>query len=298
MTTHTSNIDDILLGAHTHTQPATPEYQEPIEHEEVAETAEHEETVSYDETPALQEEHEAPAETVKAETDTDDYGNTKERDNDVIRERLARQAESLKRQHQAELDALRAQLTPNQQQHVADNFQYDENSSQSWDQQLRQFVEHTVRGMTERQQQEEARMRDMAAQREFESKFTEDMSKFSDFEEVIKSVAAPITDPMVHATRGMKNPAAFLYAAAKRAPAELQRISSIKDPYVQISEMGRLEASLRQTKPGTKAPKPLGRPQEDGHIPHSDKPRQPSIEELIMQSDKRKLALVKQRRGR
>lgn len=299
MSTQTSNIDDVLLGAHTRTQPATPEYQEPVHDEPEAQEIEtSEEPVSYEaEAPLSNPDDETP-ETKQTDSEIDDYGNEKTRDNDVIRERLARQAESLKRQHQAELDALRAQLTPNQQQQVAENFQYDENSNQSWDQQLRQFVEQTVRGMTERQQQEAQRVRDMQAIREFETKFTDDMTRFPDFEQVIGSVAAPITDPMVHATRGMKNPAAFLYAAAKRAPQELQRISNIQDPYVQISEMGRLEATLRQTKPGTKAPRPLGKTQEDSAINVPDKARQPSIEELILQSDKRKLALVKQRRGR
>ncbi len=301
MSTHTSNIDDILLGAHTTTQPATPEYQEPIEHETEEVEAQHDTPVSYE---VDNEEPGADIEVSESQVsdshteDVDDYGNTKAKDNEIIRERLARQAESLKRQHQAELDALRVQLTPVQQQQVADGFQYDENSGQSWDQQLRQFVEHTVQGMTERQTQEAQRKRDMEAQREFETKFSDDMTRFGDFREVIGSLPAPITDPMVHATRGMKNPAAFLYAAAKRAPQELQRISNIQDPYVQISEMGRLEANLRQTKPGTKAPRPIGRPQEDAQIPHTGKQREPTIEELILQSDKRKLALVKQRRGR
>lgn len=310
MATETSSIDDLLLGAKTSIHPQTPEHQELDAPS--SESLDSEEPYDYD-TPGLPKEAEskpyenedildkrAPLEKqdLKDDTETDDYGNNKSKDNEVIRERLARQAESLKRQHQAEIEALRAQLTANQPQAVqqaSEGFQYDENSNQSWDQQLRQFVEHTVQTMTVRQQQEAEQQRNIQAQMEFEEKFLTDVHNFPDFQEAIVSVGAPITDPMVHATRGIKNPAAFLYAAAKRAPKELQRISSIRDPYAQIAEMGRLEASLRQNKLGTKAPRPLGRLQEDAVIHHKTE-REPTIEDLIAKSDAKRRAQLAQRR--
>jgi len=302
MATETSSIDDLLLGNKTITQPQTPEH-----HEEAKDTFEvHEETTATDTSEDAPEAYDDVLDTrepavkdeVASDDESDDYGNTRPKDNEVIRERLARQAESMKRQHQAELDALRAQLTPQQNQAVnqaAEGFNYDENSNQSWDQQLRSFVEHTVQGMTQRQAQEAQATRDRQAQMEFENKFRDDVQRFPDFQQTIVGVGAQISDPMVYATRGMKNPAAFLYAAAKRAPQELQRISNIKDPYVQVAEMGRLEASLRQTKPATKAPRPLSKSHEDLTIPHkSDK--EPTIEELIARSDVKRRALQSQRR--
>ncbi len=308
MATEISSIDDLLLGGKTTTHPQTPEHQEVLESapDNTVET-----DTSYEES----EEHKADAENsyedildsrapvekeeaAVPEEDTDDYGNTKSKDNEVIRDRLARQAESLKRQHQAELDALRAQLTPQQNYAVnqaAEGFHYDENSNQTWDQQLRQFVEHTVQSMSARQQQEAQHTRNLQAQMEFENKFRDDVMRFPDFQETIVGLGASISDPMVYATRGMKNPAAFLYAAAKRAPKELQRISGIQDPYVQIAEMGRLEATLRQTKPATKAPRPIGRTLEDVSIPHKTN-KEPSIEDLIAKSDAKRRAQLAARR--
>jgi hypothetical protein len=196
------------------------------------------------------------------------------------------------------MDALRAQLTVNQSpavQQAAAGFEYNPDSNQSWDQQLRGFVEQTVQGMTQRQQQQAQQVREQQAQSEFEGKFHQGMTNFPDFVEVVGS--QPVSDHMVLATRGMKDPAAFLYAASKRMPQELQRISAIGDPYVQMAEMGRLEATLRQTKPGTKAPRPITRTQEDSNIPHkSNSDRELSIEEQIAHSDKRKLAAMRARR--
>ena len=308
MATETSSIDELLMGHATPSHPQTPEHKEE-EYEEVEsnEADVHEVDVaqdSYEQDRQDAQEHEEENaeedEKPRPQEEIDDYGNKKPVDNEVIRERLRKQAESMKRQHQAEIDALRVQLTANQQyanKPSTEGFQYDENSNQTWDQQLRHFVEHTVTSMSHRQNQEAQQLRDIQIQTEFESKFRDDVVRFNDFEEVIASVGAPITDPMIYATRGMNNPAAFLYAASKRAPQELQRISKINDPYVQVAEIGKLEASLRQTKPATKAPRPLGRSQDDsGEFFKAKVKKEPTIEERIAEADAKKRDRMNQRK--
>lgn len=315
MATETSNIDDFLLGGKSNTQPAAPEFEPEMEPEapEIEGVMEVEpekpfradnagDDYSAESGSDSESEAEVPETPEASETsDLDDYGNKKAQDNEVIRERLARQAESLKRQHQAEIDQLKAQLMANQgvPQGAAEGFEYNPESSQTWDQQLARFVEHTVTNMTQRQQQQAqqqaAQAREQQVQAEFEGKFHGGMANFPDFVEVVGK--QPVSDNMVMATRGMKDPAAFLYAASKRMPQELQRIAAIQDPYAQAAEMGRLEATLRQTKPGTKAPKPVARPREDTGIPHkSESEKQPSIEDQIAQADRRKMAKMNARR--
>jgi hypothetical protein len=101
---------------------------------------------------------------------------------------------------------------------------------------------------------------------------------------------------MTIATRAMSDPAAFLYAAAKRHPTELQRISNISDPYVQMVEVGRLEERMRKNKPVSKAPRPLTQTREDATVEHKEA-KEPSIEELMAQADNRRMAKMKARRG-
>ena len=111
------------------------------------------------------------------------------------------------------------------------------------------------------------------------------MSKYSDFVEVVGS--KPITNDMMKGIRGLKNPVAFLYAAAKQQPAELDRISKIQDPYQQAAEMGRLHEKMVKTRPhSSNASKPL--------IPKSadvadSAPMKVSIEDRIYQYGKEKI---------
>lgn len=280
MATESSSIDELLASVVTGT-PA-PEYHEPVE---VDETVEPESLTSeaseYDAEPTESE----PVVAEKTTTETaDEYGNEPEQENEVIRERLARQA----RKHEAELAALKSQLTRQQSQQVqqaADKFEYNPDESGDWQQQLASFVKQTVQNMGTEQQRAEQQQREMQAQMDFETKFRDDVQRFPDFEQAIMGLGAEISDPMVHATRSMTNPAAFLYAAAKRAPAELQRISKLQDPYAQIAAIGALEANLRQTKPATKAPRPIGKGSEDGTMPHKTQPKGETIEDLIKASE-------------
>jgi hypothetical protein len=101
---------------------------------------------------------------------------------------------------------------------------------------------------------------------------------------------------MTLALRGMNDPAAFIYAASKREPQEIERISKLRDPYARMVEMGKLEERMRRNKPITKAPKPLGRTQEDLGIPQSKKSKEPTIEDLIAKADAKKLANIRPKR--
>ena len=103
---------------------------------------------------------------------------------------------------------------------------------------------------------------------------------------------------MTVATRSLKDPAAFIYAAAKRNPEELARIANLSDPYAQMVEIGRLEERMRKNKSTTSAPKPLGRATDDGLVRHKKaEPKEPSIEQMIAQSEAKRMAKLKTRRG-
>ena len=81
------------------------------------------------------------------------------------------------------------------------------------------------------------------------------MEKYKDFHVTVEKM--PITDAMMMATREMKDPAAFIYAAAKLHPAEVQRIAAITDRFSQAAEVGRLEEKMRKARAISKTAKPL-----------------------------------------
>ncbi len=296
-----SSIDELLMGGSSAQQPMSPEEKiqtepEPIEEMEGNDSdygleaeEEHQEEVEHQEA-----DDEVKEESPK-ERDTDEYGNEKEPENEAIRERLARQA----RKHQAEIDSLRAQLAQQgaskEVQQAAKDFEYDPDSSVDWQHQLASFVKQTVNSMTREQEEAQARNQELLAQTEFETKFREGMNRFDDFKEVISDLPCEITNPMTLATRSMDNPAAFLYAAAKRHPQELERISKIRDPYGQMMEMGKLEERMRKNKPTTKAPRPLGRSPEDATSKLKPKEKDTSGDDLLAKADSKRLSSVKQR---
>lgn len=297
MATETTNIDDILMSGKTDTQPAAPEYQPEIEDEGKTEEGEESpgyEPQSYDENKEEQEEEESSSE-------TDDYGNTKpkaktytedevhERINKAVRERMAR----FERNNPTQQQALPQQV----QQQVAQDYTYNPDGEGNWQQQLESFVEQTFTKINQRQVSEAQQQREARVQAEFQDKFTQGMEKFSDFRQVVEH--QPITDPMTIALRGLKDPASFIYAASKRHPEELQRISQIPDNVAQMVEMGKLEERMRKNATGTKAPRPLSRTKEDTGLPYKDKKNSdPSIEELIARADAKKRAMLVQKRGR
>lgn len=186
-------------------------------------------------------------------TEVDEYGNplpppkmyTEDQVQKMMRERLKR-------------GAFRQEPAPSQQQlqQAEDTgFQYNENSELSWSQQLKQFVKSTMQEVKKEEYFEHKQAAEKQANAEFEAKFHTGMSKYADFIETMADKT--ITDDMVMATRGLTNPAGFLYAAAKKAPQELHRIAKIADPYQQVAEMGRLHEKLAKRKPSSNAPRPL-----------------------------------------
>ena len=203
--------------------------------------------------PETPEEENVPRETSDADDSTgdgtDEYGNevpkqektyTEAQVQAMIRDRLSRGQNTQKQEPQ---------------QPQAKQFEYDSSSSESWEQQLEQFMDGWASKREQRQQEQQWKQAEQQKQTEFESKFNDGMSRYSDFRDVVAT--APIDDTMLIATRGMKDPAAFIYAASKKQPAELQRISQINDPYAKMAEIGRLDERMKKDRTAkSKAPKP------------------------------------------
>lgn len=303
-----SSIDDLLAGAKTPTQPETPEHQYNDTPEDIEEDLpevdapdaegddDHDDRSSHEESSDDAEEDDLGS-SESPETDYDDYGNEKPKPrmyteeehkdllNRAIRERLAR------------LERNNPDVAPhptNQQiQNQTKNFEYDPNSEQSLPQQLETFIEQTVTKMTGKREQEAREMQERQLHAEFEEKLVTGMQRFGDFREVVGQYN--ITDPMTLATRDMPDPAAFLYAAAKRHPQELERIAKLRDPYSQIREMGKLDERMRRNKPTTKAPRPIGRTVEDAPSKAPKKKVELSGDDLLAKADAKRLSQVKQR---
>lgn len=308
MATDTSSIDDLLMTGKTASQPEAPEHQ----YEDNLDMgspesaySEPEKPVNSEKNPQIdQNEYESEPEEAQDEQqeqepqDLDDYGNEKakprmyteeeknEAVNKAIRERLAR----MKSQDQP-------LPTVQQVQQAQQDFNYNPDSEQGYQEQLETFIERTFNKINQRQFTQAQQQREQAAQAEFQEKFTQGMERFTDFREVVGN--QPITDPMTHALRGIKDPTAFIYAASKRHAAELQRISQIPDGYAQMVEMGKLEERMRKTAQATKAPRPVSRTKEDTGLPETKKKQDgDSIEDLIAKADARKRAQLTARRGR
>lgn len=300
MATEFGSIDDMLMGGDSSLTPPTPESKQDDLPPETPENLYDEEesynndTESHEEEEQEQEEPEQEQESEK-KLELDEYGNEKaaprtyteeevnERINKAIRDRLAR-------------GNVQNQQPTQQQVDQAKGFEYDPESEGNWETQLEKFVEKTFSKMTQKQEQQKQQARDEQQQAEFEDKFSRGMSRFSDFREVVS--AQPVTDPMTYALRGLSDPAAFIYAASKRHPQELARISQIPDPAAQIMEMGRLEERMKKAPVGTKAPKPISRSRDDGGMPSKSKSTEPTIEDLIAKSDAKRKAQLNQKRGR
>jgi hypothetical protein len=311
-----SSIDDLLMGVGNSQQPATPEHKEKLQEEKAPIEEMEPETPEYDEGDDGDdvEEHDEPEQDDEADEDEkpakksdgdeeeelDDYGNTKERMPKGMKDRLDRK----EKQHQQEvaerdrqITDLRAQLAnqgaSHEVQKAAADFKYDPNDEASWQQQLTDFVKHTVNNMHTEERQKERQVQEQQADREFAQRFTKGMERFTDFREVVG--AQPIDDAMTMALRGMDDPSAFIYAASKRNPQELERISKLRDPYARVVEMGRLEERMRRNKTTTKAPRPLGRTREDTSSKPVPKQKDTTGDDLLARADAKRLATVKNR---
>lgn len=294
MPTEFHNIDELLTQPNNTTTPPSPELKDVEAGEALAAENVSQETLepesSYSETESSQEEPEAP----KQEVSVDEYGNEEPK---AVEEKLYTREELKEQINLAVRERLsRGQHSQAQQQHIeqqAQNFQYDENAAGDWQQQLAKFVRQEFQNMNKEIVQQTQQQREQQAQIEFQQKFEKGLGKFSDYAEVVD--ASKITDPMLLATRGLPDPAAFLYAASKRAPQELERISRLQDPYAQMMEMGKLEERLKKSPAVTKTPKPASKPKDDLPIPHSGNKKE-TIEDLIAESNAKRLQLVNSRR--
>lgn len=295
---NTSSIDDLLVSSSAVSKPYVPQDTAQSQAAEMPEVDEVEpvQADAQDYESDTDDSGES-AELESADTEVDDYGNVRahkvytedevnERINRAVRERLDR------------IERNQSNINPNSAQNVqnqASNSSGTQNGENEWQQQLETFVEQTVLNMSQKKAQEAQMRVEQNAQAEFEGKFRSGMARFDDFQTVVGS--QPITDAMTVASRAMADPAAFFYAASKRAPQELQRIAQIPDQYAQMVEIGKLDERMKKQKASTQAPKPLGRMQEDGLLPHKKAPKEPSIEELIARdAAKRKLIQDSRRR--
>jgi len=303
MATETSSIDDLLMSGKTLTQPEAPEHQyheQEVEYDEPEEISDDSNTTDLgdsNESPENEpEEIDEPSE--KTTRELDEYGNEKpiprtyteeevsERINKAIRDRLSR---------------MKAQDQPlpsvQQVQQAQEGFNIDPDSAQGWQEQLETFVERTFNKISQRQLTQAQQQKEAQSHQEFEDKFTTGMERFQDFKDVVG--AQNITNPMTYALRGMKDPAAFVYAASKRHAPELQRIAQLQDPYAQMVEMGKLEERMKKSAQGTKAPRPLQRSIEDSGMPNQKKKEEgDTIESLIAKADAKRRAQLTARRGR
>lgn len=300
-----TNIDDLLMGGKNATQPASPESQyeihadEPLESDDHGYESEDGEPESEGYEPESEESHEEPDQESSEPQEEDEYGNKKERMPKGMKDRLDRKDRQHRQemeQREREIAELRAQLAnkgaSTEIQQAAKDFEYNPDVEGDWQQQLASFVKHTVNSMQGEQERRQKEMEEQKVQKEFQVKFQQGMERFGDFREVVG--AQPIDDAMAMSLRAMDDPTAFIYAASKRNPQELERISKLRDPYARMVEMGRLEERMRRNKPTTRAPKPLGRTQEDSLTPQPKKKTGDSIEDLIAKSDANRLARMKQ----
>jgi hypothetical protein len=216
-----------------------------------------------------------------SESRTDDYGTelpepktyTEDEVNEMIRDRLSR--------------GRYAQNNNNQQtaQEIAKSFTPDPNSEDNWQAQLTDFVNQTIEKREQKLNSKAQMEREHRTQAEFETKFTSGMTKYRDFETVI--AGKPITDSMMLATRGMNDPAAFIYAASKNYSKDLERIASITDPFQQGTEIGRLEEKMKKARTVSKASRPITPTRGDATDVRKEVSK-PSIDSLIISHAKSK----------
>lgn len=282
-----NNIDHLLTG-----QNAEVKEQIPEDKSQVQESSEITQNDDYDIGDDNVGEH-SEQEKEEVQNKEDDYGNepepekryteseVNERINQAVRERLAR----LERNVQPE----NAQV----QKQAKDGFEYDPNNEESWQKQLESFVEQTVTKMSHKQIEQSRMAQEQQAQADFEMKFQSGMKRFKDFQEVVAPM--PFTDAMTLAARGISDPSAFIYAAAKKAPDEIKRIAAIPDQYAQMVEIGKLEERLRKNRTSTNAPRPLAKQKEDVTSKPEKAKREESIEDRIQEVERKKLAQLNSR---
>lgn len=222
----------------------------------------------------------------------DDYGNerTQNEPKTYTQEEVN---EMFRRRFKNNPDALPEHLQPKNQQQSQQSPPHPQNQQAEaegdWQKELKEFVRSTFQEDQQQAIQREQLEREQQAQHEFEMKLRQGIDKYNDFREVVEK--QPITDAMTIATRAMKDPAAFLYAASKQQPQELERISKIVDPYTQIVEIGRLEERMRKKPVTSNTPKPVSRVSEDATYKGAEPKKVATIEDMIHAERKRRSRL-------
>ncbi len=220
--------------------------------------------------------------------EVDDYGNkvpksktyTEEEVQAMIRKRLKLHHEERQTQEQRPtVQELRDKHLTNEE------FQHEQSSEQPWEVQLESHIKQTVQKIETEKQQHAWQAEQQRAQADFEHRFTGGMAKYADFSEVVSG--KPITNGIMMAARSMPDPAAFIYAAAKQQPKELERIAAITDPYVLAAEVGRLEERMKKARLVSKAPKPPTKTR--GDIADKGNVRG-NLDDLIRSDAKRKMS--------
>lgn len=299
----TTNIDDLLVKVSNEQttvdsgepQPAPEPQPEPtaeVEQPEVAAAEAEPLPEGYGAEPDESKPEEAKAEDAKDDqpadsavdgSPIDEYGNPVEKPKTYTEEEVQRMIrDRLSRGRHAD----QAPPTQREVNQRAEDFKPDPDSEQPWEAQLEEFIDKTIDKRQQKQAEAQWRQQEAARQAEFETKFTSGMKKYQDFHQVVQG--KPITDDMMMATRGMENPAAFIYAACKLKPAEINRIASIQDSATRIMEIGRLDAQMRKEFARvSSAPKPVQAVKGDMPVKQHE---QPSLEARIQQHAKQKFA--------
>lgn len=317
-----SSIDDLLMGVGNSQQAATPEHKDKLQKqqeekapiEEIEPDAPEYDTDDSDadtdesdndtdESADDTDEDEKPAKKGESQDDDveeDEYGNKKERMSKGMKDRLDRKEKQHQReieQRDYELQQLRQQLATkgasSQVQQAAADFEYNPDNESTWQQQLTDFVKQTVSSMHTDEVKKTREIQDQNAEREFHQKFTKGMDRFQDFRDVVGKL--PMDDDMTRSLRGMSDPSAFIYAAAKRQPGEIERIAKLPDRYARMVEMGKLEERMRRNKPSTKTPRPLGRTKEDATTKVQPKQKDTTGDDLLAKADAKRLSTVRTR---
>jgi hypothetical protein len=277
------NIDSLLMQqSEPAAEPATPKVEhveKPVDIAPAAESVDSGDVYGTETETKAVDSPAADKETAEIDGDVDEYGNkaskpkmySEEEVQRMIRDRLSRGQQ---------------QATPQQVQQAADDFIPDANSDDSWETQLENFIEKTISKKQTKAQQLEWKRQEEETQAQFEAKFNAGMSKYSDFQQTI--AGKPITDAMMMAARALDNPAAFIYAACKLQPKEIEKIAALRDPYQQATAIGRLEEKMRKAKSGiSTAAKPITNTK--GDMPSKSNERR-SVDDLIRLDAKRKFA--------
>lgn len=220
----------------------------------------------------------------KQASNIDEYGNPIEKPRTYTEEEVQRM---IRDRFNRGRHADQPQPTPAHVQEAAKDFKADPDSEQSWEVQLNSFIDKRLETRQAQLKQQEWQQQEQQKQADFEVKFNAGMSKYQDFENVVSRVAPSITSSMMLATRSLENPAAFLYAAAKLHPGELDRISKLGDNFVQAAEIGRLHEKMVKQRTGVSlTPKPIDAPKSD--IPNKQINPDRSLDQRIHDYGKQK----------